>query len=579
MAHFTSTSTSGATSNGRVGRRRFYRWRLCRFEHLEIRQVLSAASVSTEPVATPDIVILPSAKPNLAPLTPEGFTPTQIRQAYGFNSIAFPGGIQANGKGTTIAIVDAFNNPTIVSDLNTFDTTFGLPAPPSFKIVNEHGSTLLPTNNTDWAGEIALDVEWAHAIAPAANILLVEATDNSLPFLGLSNLEIAVNYAKQVAGVVVVSNSYGGQEYTLTESAGDNVYTTPSGHANVSFVFSAGDTGGPAAYPSVSPNVLSVGGTSLILTPSNNYSGETVWNNLSGAGGGGQSGLLTQDLLTGAFSLSIPAENVPSYQAGLGLTGRGTPDVSYDGDPATGYAVYSSYAFGGWEEIGGTSAGAPQWSALIAIADQGRALQGKTSLANVQSIIYKLPSADFHDITIGNNNFYGTIFPGQGYNLGITGNAAGPGYDLASGRGTPLANLVIRDLVSFNGSTFVSPMTRTIVGGSNGSWYFFGKSPTKATAYSDSEDGGSALTADTDVDDGASISRDASSLDQFTNPDSNLVSSASTAGSLRYDDTASLQLASDSHDDGTYLSRHFHGMYDADADSSSAVLDDFFATV
>lgn len=417
------------------------RVRVCRFELLEHRQVLSA-TFSLDALATPKLHL---ARPYASATLPSSaLTPAQVRQAYGFNTVVLPGGVPADGRGMTIAIVDAFNNPTIISDLQAFNTQFGLqqfnvPGGPTFKVVNQRGSTLLPSNNFDWAGEIALDVEWAHAIAPRANILLVEATNNSI-----LNLASAVAYARSAAGVVVVSNSYGGGE-GLGEEAFDFYFTSPAGHPGVTFVFSAGDDGAPAEYPSSSPNVLSVGGTTLKLTSSNNYSSEIVWANSTGAGGGGAS----------------LYENVPNYQLSLGLTRRGTPDVSYNGDPSSGVAVYSSFAFGAatpWEVIGGTSAGAPQWAALIAIADQGRAFLGKNSLVNAQAVMYKLPSTDFHDITLGNN-----------------GNSAGAGYDLATGLGSPIANLVIRDLIAYNGSILLPANRTAMVGGSNGSWYFFAK--------------------------------------------------------------------------------------------------------
>jgi subtilase family serine protease len=212
---------------------------------------------------------------------------------------------------------------------------------------------------------------------------------------------------------------------------------------------------------------LSIGGTALKLAPTGSWTSESVWNDRAtgnGAGGGGESKFLVQYTGGPIFS-AFPLEPVPTFQKGLGLTGRGTPDVSYNADPLTGVAVYSTYAFGGWLRggVGGTSAGAPQWAALIAIVDQGRALVGKNSLVNPQAIMYSLPRSDFHDITVGNNDYLG-----QG--LGITGNAAKLGYDLASGIGTPIANLVIRDLVAASGISFVSaPLA---AGGSPGSGFF-----------------------------------------------------------------------------------------------------------
>jgi subtilase family serine protease len=575
MAHCTSTRTTG-----RPHRRRFYHWRLCRFEPLELRQLLSASVDPQSGLAYPLYEFVPSS-PSAKPV---GYAPTQMQTAYGINLISFThrnaNGTtttyseqnQNLGAGETIAIVDAFNDPNIVSDLATFDAAFNLPAPPSFKIVNQNGSSVLPVADAGWAVEIALDVEWAHAIAPGANILLVEATNNSD-----ANLDAAVNYARNYPGVVVVSNSYGGTEF-FTDPSQDFYFTTPSGHAGVSFTVSAGDNGGPALYPSASPNVLSVGGTSLTLnTITNAYIGETVWKDttgsIHGAGGGGQSGFLVVDPFTGALSLT-PLEPVPNYQSGLGLTSRGTPDVSYNADVRTGVAEYDSYGIGGWISQGGTSAGAPQWAALIAIADQGRALMGKPSLSNVQSIIYKLPASDFHDIKTGDNDLLGL-------GLGLTGNAAGPGYDLASGRGAPIANLVIRDLVAFNGSTFVSPISRPFSGNSTGIWYFFAKTGKKSAMTGDGSGSGygaAAISFATAVDDGGLISTDNLAADEFLPADSDRGPGAVQAGSLCSEYTE-VELASDAQDDGSYLSQHFHRVHGTDADSSNAALDGFFALI
>jgi subtilase family serine protease len=145
---------------------------------------------------------------------------------------------------------------------------------------------------------------------------------------------------------VVVSNSWGSSEYS-TESSQDVHFTTPTGHAGVTFTVAAGDEGTGAEYPSSSPDVLSVGGSTLRFTSSGAYSREAV-----GSGGG-----------------SSLYEGLPSYQSGFTTGNRGTPDVSYDANPTSGVAVYDSYGSGGWAQFGGTSAGAPQWATLIAIAD------------------------------------------------------------------------------------------------------------------------------------------------------------------------------------------------------------------
>jgi subtilase family serine protease len=386
--------------------RRSRRERPLRFELLEDRLALSASIGALDHLAShnPEPMKKPAGSAN-----PIGLTPSQVRSAYGFSNVTF-GSVIGDGTGQTIAIVDAFNDPTIASDLAKFDQTFGLPDPPNFAVLKQHNGKKLPKDNRGWSQEIALDVEWAHAIAPGANILLVEA-------LSASELGSAVNFARNAPGVSVVSISAAGKEFK-SEAATDALFTTPFGHSGVTFVVAAGDEGAKPEYPSSSPNVLTVGGTSLSLGWNGQWyrGNETVW---SGGGGG-----------VSQF------EGVPSYQSGLGLSARGTPDVSYDGDPNTGFAVYDSFGSGGWAQFGGTSAGAPQWAALIAIADQGRALNGMGPLANAQAALYSVPRSDFFDVTSGSNGTFATF-----------------GYDTASGLGSPIADLLIPDLAAYIGST------------------------------------------------------------------------------------------------------------------------------
>jgi subtilase family serine protease len=342
---------------------------------------------------------------------PAGFSPSQISQAYGFNQIAFDNGaIQGDGSGQTIAIVDAYNQPNIAGDLQTFDSAYGLPAPPSFQVVNENGGSNLPAADQSWGLEISLDVEWAHAMAPGANILLVEADSSSY-----SDLIAAVNYARNQPGVSVVSMSWGSSEWS-GESAYDNYFTTPAGHQGVTFIASSGDNG-LVEYPSTSPNVLAVGGTQLNTDAAGDYLGETAW---SGSGGG-----------------ISTVESQPGYQQGLVTqtsANRGVPDVAYNASSNSPYSLYDTSSYGGWLEVYGTSAGAPQWAALVAIADQGRALDGLGSLdggSQTLPALYQLSASDFHDITSGSNGAY----------------SAGPGYDLTTGCGSPIANLVVAGLV------------------------------------------------------------------------------------------------------------------------------------
>src|SRR5271157_2334223 len=239
-------------------------------EALESRQLLSTTTSSTPNlssiVAQTDLQIVP-----LAVSGPTGYNPQQIQSAYGINQIKFSGGtVTGNGAGQTIAIVDAYNDPNITSDLATFDTKFGLSAPPSFKVDNLGAST----TNAGWALEESLDVEWAHAVAPGANIVLVEA-----PSASLSSLFSAVSSASKLPGVSVVSMSWG-----TTEFWGESAYDSIFKHTGVTFVAASGDSGawsGPT-YPSVSPNVLAVGGTTLTIAANSNYGSETGWSDSTG---------------------------------------------------------------------------------------------------------------------------------------------------------------------------------------------------------------------------------------------------------------------------------------------------------
>ncbi len=393
-----------------------------RVEPLENRNLLS---LTIPGYAIPDYVayVAPGAVAPLSTAGPTGYTPAQIRAAYGFGQIAFNNGtVAGDGSGTTIAIVDAYDDPKIANDLHQFDLAFGLPDP-AFTKVSETGiAVALPTANKGWATEIALDVEWAHAIAPKANILLVEANSASM-----SDLLTAVDYARRASGVVAVSMSWGGGEFS-GESSYDSYFTTPTGHSGVTFVASSGDSGAPVGYPAISPNVLSVGGTTLNLNGSA-YSSESGW---SGSGGG-----------ISAY------ESQPSYQKGVvtqSTTRRTNPDVAYDANPSTGFPVYDSYnnsASAPWGQWGGTSDAAPQWAALVAIADQGRALAGKAALDGATQTLpalYALPASDFHDVTSGTSS-------------GSPKYTAGAGYDLVTGRGTPIANLVVAGLVGTSTST------------------------------------------------------------------------------------------------------------------------------
>jgi len=319
----------------------------------------------------------------LSASSPTGLGPAAIKAAY-----TFPTELSA-GAAMTVALVDAYDDPSAETDLNVFSAQYDLPACTTangcFTKVNQAGGTSYPRKDAGWALEISLDVQWAHAIAPGARILLVEATSNSF-----ANLLAAEDYAK--AHAAYLSNSWGG-----AESSGESRYDAHFFQPGVSVFVAAGDSGLPAEYPSSSPNVVSVGGTTLHNIGTPTFS-ETGW---SGGGGG-----------CSAY------ESAPSAQAsfsGYGQTNcagkRATPDVSLDADPTSGVAVYDSTSYqrqSGWFTLGGTSAASPMWAARSAVA--GAVVNGAYVYGN--AIAYR-------DITGGNNGAPCLI-----------------GFDLCTGRGS-----------------------------------------------------------------------------------------------------------------------------------------------
>ncbi|HEX3355933.1 MAG TPA: S53 family peptidase, partial [Tepidisphaeraceae bacterium] len=334
-------------------------------ETLERRQLMSAG-LARSSIIKPTYADA-SANGSASP-TSSMHTPAQIRTAYGFDKVNL-NGIVGDGTGQTIAIIDAFDNPNFVnstasnfntSDLHKFDVQFGLPDPPSFKKVSQTGGTTLPAYDQGWSGEIALDVEWSHAIAPGAKIVLIEARSAST-----SNLMVtAANTARNMAGVSVVSMSFSGDESSSDPSTNSH-FLTPTGHQGVTFVASTGDDGSPGGYPAYSPNVVAVGGTSLTLNSSSSaWVSEKGWN----------SGVDSKGVLSATGGGISTVEPQPSYQAGVvtqSTTHRTIPDIAFVADPATGVAVYDT-ANGGsatpWLQYGGTSLSAPAIAGMIAIA-------------------------------------------------------------------------------------------------------------------------------------------------------------------------------------------------------------------
>jgi len=341
---------------------------------------------------TNHLLLLPALQPAFVGRAPSGETPQSIRSVYNLPS---------TGGSGIIAIVDAYDYGTALNDFNVFSRQFGLPTETStnatlasnhvFQVV--YAGRNKPRVNTGWNQEAALDIEWAHAMAPGAKIILVEA--NSSSFIDLFN---AVILAASIPGVRQVSMSWGGSEFS-SERFYDSTFTQPG----VVYFASSGDTGGIVIYPAASPNVVSAGGTTINRDSSRNFLSETAWSD----GGGGPSAY----------------EPIPIYQASVtSVVGsrRGTPDFSFDANPNTGVSVYDSTPSGGasgWMVFGGTSVSSPSLAGIVNLANSN----AQSSIAELNLIYtnYKITSG-FRDILSG---FAGT-------------NPAKSGWDFATGVGS-----------------------------------------------------------------------------------------------------------------------------------------------
>ncbi|TMI26397.1 hypothetical protein E6H19_02500 [Candidatus Bathyarchaeota archaeon] len=412
------------------------------------------------------------------------YSPSFIKKAY-----EFPSTSTLDGSGQTIVIVDAFGSPTIASDLALFDARFGISAPPSFTIFCGNSPTPLdpstcPVVNINanpkhdefgWTIETSLDVEYAHAMAPGANIVLDVASTSSGN--AINDAETAAIAAYPGA---IFSQSFGIPEIFLTGNGNPGqVSQAQANYANGvakgdTFFASAGDTGADfgfgvpmSNFPGSDLHNTAVTGTQGLpynatgtLTPCptstpfsctsglsayhgpcvlgrtippncvpDGYGGEQVWNEASfGAATGG-----AQSLLFG----------VPSYQAGLGLSARG-PDVAYNAAIDGGVlVVYGGFGSPVFFIVGGTSAGSPQWAGIAALANQARAMAGKGPIGDLNPTLYSIYhsaryATDFHDITVGNDKLVGSS----------VGFSAGTGYDVASGIGSPIVDQLIVDVTA-----------------------------------------------------------------------------------------------------------------------------------
>ncbi len=257
-------------------------------------------------------------------------------------------------------------------------------------------------------------MEWAHSIAPDANIILFEANSNSY-----NDLFTAVKTAADYANVSVVSMSWGGGEFS-GENSYDSDFATPSGHQGVTFLAATGDSGTPSEYPAFSPNVVAVGGTSLDINTTAPISPKAPGTTASG-GGAAASARSNTTQLSGRQSQRNQFHDADGARR---LDGR---------RPRHGRLRPRHYD-GGWYQVGGTSLATPMWAGLVAIADQGRALDGQTTLTSAQTSVLALQPPQLR---------LPRHYDGEQRHL--RGDA---GYDLATGIGSPVANLLVSALAA-----------------------------------------------------------------------------------------------------------------------------------
>ncbi|WP_328997780.1 carboxypeptidase regulatory-like domain-containing protein [Kribbella sp. NBC_00709] len=332
------------------------------------------------------------AKGRLAPhVVPGGYGPAALQSAYALPSATA-------GADRTVAIVDAYDDPTAEADLAIYRAQYGLPvcstANGCFRKVDQRGGTDYPVADPGWAGEISLDLDMVSAVCPNCNILLVEGDDASFDSLG-TGVDQAV-----AMGAQYVSNSYGDQNGEAEADLDLNHYYD---HPGVVVTASTGDWGYGAVYPATAPGVTAVGGTSLTQGSDGNWT-EAVWN---GAGSG-----------------CSRFQDKPAWQSDSGCADRTVADVSAVADPNTGVAVYNGYGNGGWSVYGGTSASAPIIASAYALAG---APQAGTNPAQYPYDSRTVGAGELTDVTSGTNGACDPAYLCTGVE----------GYDGPTGLGTP----------------------------------------------------------------------------------------------------------------------------------------------
>jgi len=373
------------------------------------------------------------------------YSPQQLRNAYGLAALLSSG---YSGAGQTIVIIESFGSPTAEADLRTFDAAYNLPDPPSFRVMAPLGTVPFdPTNNDQvaWAIETSLDVQWAHSMAPGANIIvLTSPVDETQGIQGLPEFLELEKYALEHHLGNIISQSWGTAENTLFTPTGaklmhdfESVYEVAAAQ-NVTVLAGAGDSGSSnvdvngniypfptVLFPASSPLVVAVGGTTLEADSAGFFESETVWNDTNGATGGGISQYFAQPV----YQRALPS-SVQMQLAGF----RGIPDVVFNADPVFVYVgIFSDPEDDGFYAVGGTSESTPAWAGIVAVANQ---LAGRP-VGFVNPTLYLAGAAGeqayfFHDVKTGNNA-----------ENGVPGYDATVGWDLASGWGSPsLVNLI-----------------------------------------------------------------------------------------------------------------------------------------
>jgi subtilase family serine protease len=405
--------------------------------------VAAAAPLHTHVIDARGLSFVPTTSYCLAHFGIHCYSPAQFEKAYDLGPLHSHG---IDGHGQTIAVVDSFGSPTIAHDLHVFDQTFGLPDPPSLKIIAPAGPipAFDPTNSdmVGWAEETTLDVEWSHVFAPGANILLVETpVSETEGVTGFPEIVKAENYVINHNMADVISQSFGATENTFPSKASllnlRSAFFNAFAHG-VTVLGSSGDEGATDfqsnlndlytfrvnSWPSSDPLVTSIGGTQLTLDDAGNrLAPDVVWNDGFGAGGGGLSSVFAR----------------PDFQDGVRKVvdgKRGTPDISMSAAVDGGVIVY--YTFDptqvGYHIFGGTSESSPEFAGIVAMADQ----LAHHRLGLLNNRLYDMsrsPLSGIVDVTVGNNTF-GPFTNSDGNTYTVVGFKAGKGYDLASGVGT-----------------------------------------------------------------------------------------------------------------------------------------------